>query len=169
MPLPCFYTPVQRFVPYLLDRLLDAAPDGAEQRMLTLDELERSVARDVEALLNTRCGLRTVDLQDFPNARRSVVAFGLEDFASRSLASTEDREHLCRAIARAIADHEPRLSNVDVKVHPGDAARRTLRFAIRAMLQVHPLQEPVAFNAELQPTTQHYAVAPTRLPQEGAR
>lgn len=153
---------MQRFAPYLLDRLLDVVPEAVEKRMLTLDELERSVASDVEALLNTRCGLPPSELNSFPNARRSVATFGLDDFASRSLASMEDRAFLCRAIERAIADHEPRLSDVDVQVRPGEAARRTLRFAIRAMLKVHPLQEPVAFNAELQPTTQHYAVAPAR-------
>lgn len=160
---------MQRFAPYLLDRLFAAAPDEAERPMLSLDELKLTVARDVEALLNTRRGLTADDVQGLANVRRSVAAFGLDDFASRSMASTDDQAFVCRSLERAIADHEPRLRNVRVELNPREAAKQSLKFSIRAMLQVHPLQAAVNFDAVLQTSTQQYAVAPARRPQaEGA-
>lgn len=154
----------QRFTPYLLDRLVDHAPDGPARPMLTLDELKRTVALDVEALLNTRRGLTAEEVQPYAQVRRSVAAFGLDDFASRSMSSTEDQAHVCRSIERAIADHEPRLRNVQVTLNPREAGGRALKFSIRAVLQVHPLAAPVNFDAVLQTATQHYAVAAARRP-----
>jgi type VI secretion system protein ImpF len=150
---------MQRFAPYLLDRLIDVSPNDAMRPMLSLEQLKDSVARDVEALLNTRRGLDADDAAGFPRVRRSVVGFGLDDFASRSMASTNDQAVVCRAIERAVLDHEPRLRNVRVELRRGDASRQSLKFAIRAMLHVHPMQAPVNFDAVLQTSTQQYAVA----------
>lgn len=165
--MPLFFSfppPMQRFSPYLLDRLFAAAPDEAERPMLTLDELKSTVARDVEALLNTRRGLTADDVQAYTQVRQSVAAFGLDDFASRSMASTDDQAFVCRSLERAIADHEPRLRSVRVELNPREASKQSLKFTIRAMLQVHPMQAPVNFDAVLQTGTQQYAVAPARRP-----
>jgi type VI secretion system protein ImpF len=163
---------MQRFAPYLLDRLIDAAPGiqgEAVKPMLSLEQLKASVARDVEALLNTRRGIAADALQPFPLARRSVLAFGLDDFASRSLASTEDQAAICRALERAIAHHEPRLQSLRVDLGRRDSTSQGLKFSIRAVLYVHPMQAPVNFDAVLQPSTQQYTVAAARhLPPEAA-
>lgn len=155
---------MQRFVPSLLDRLIDTAPRTPSEPLrpaLSLQQLEDSVARDVESLLNARRGSTRAALEAYPNARGSVAAFGLDDFASLSMASTVDRVTICRAIERAIGDHEPRLRNVRVDLDKRDAASQKLRFSIHALLVVHPLHEPVNFDAVLQTTTQNYAVQTT--------
>jgi type VI secretion system protein ImpF len=162
-PLSWMTIRVQRFAPYLFDRLLDAAPDSrneAAQPTLSIEQLKDTVARDVEALLNTRCAVSgNGRLDGLTHVRRSIVRFGLDDFSSRSLASTTDRDFICRAIERAIADHEPRLRNTRVTIDAHGGAGEGLRFAIHALLQVHPATEPVSFDAVLQTGTHHYRVA----------
>lgn len=152
---------MQRFVPSLLDRLIDAAPlSGSEptRPSLSLEQLKDAVARDLESLLNARHGSSRDALDRFANARRSIAAFGLDDFAAMSMASIDDRAAICRSIERAINNFEPRLRGVRVELDKRDTATQKLRFAIRAVLIAHPLQEPVNFDAVLQTTTQSYAV-----------
>ena len=152
---------MQRFVPSLLDRLIDAAPlSGSEptRPSLSLEQLKDAVARDLESLLNARHGSSRDAFDRFANARRSIAAFGLDDFAAMSMASIDDRAAICRSIERAINNFEPRLRSVRVELDKRDTATQKLRFAIRAVLIAHPLQEPVNFDAVLQTTTQSYAV-----------
>ena len=156
---------MQRFVPPLLDRLIDAAPLSRAEPLrpsLSIEQLKDAVARDVESLLNARRGSSRESLAGFHLARTSVAAFGLDDFVSMSMSSAVDREAICRSIERAITDHEPRLRNARVALDKRDADTRKLRFSIHAVLLAHPLQEPVNFDAVLQTTTQNYAVQSSR-------
>lgn len=156
---------MQRFVPPLLDRLIDLAPSMPAEPLsasMSLEQLKTTVARDVESLLNSRHGPETAHLAEHANARRSVLSFGLEDFSSMSMSSHGDREAVCRSIERAIANHERRLRDVRVSLTPDRSDTQKLRFAIQALLIVHPLQEPVSFDAVLQTTTQSYDVQNTR-------
>ena len=152
---------MQRFVPPLLDRLIDASPRSSAEPLrpsFSMDDLKDAVARDVESLLNARRGSTRESLAGYPNVRSSVAAFGLDDFASMSMASAVDRAAICRSIERAIADHEPRLQHARVEIEQRDASTQKMRFSIHAMLVAHPLLEPVNFDAVLQTTTQSYAV-----------
>lgn len=152
---------MQRFIPPLLDRLIDITPLSRSEPLrpaLSIEQLKDAVARDVESLLNARRGSSRESLDGYPNARSSVAAFGLEDFVSMSMSSAVDRAAICRSIERAITDHEPRLRNARVALERRDADTQKLRFTIHAMLVAHPLQEPVNFDAVLQTTTQNYAV-----------
>jgi type VI secretion system protein ImpF len=156
---------MQRFVPPLLDRLIDTASRARAEPLrpaFTLAQLKDTVARDVESLLNARRGATREALDGYPLAHASVVAFGLDDFVSMSMSSEVDRAAICRSIERAITDHEPRLRGVRVELDKRDAATLKLRFSIHAMLVAHPLHEPVNFDAVLQTTTQNYAVQPGR-------
>jgi type VI secretion system protein ImpF len=152
---------MQRFIPPLLDRLIDITPLSRSEPLrpaLSIEQLKDAVARDVESLLNARRGSSRESLDSHANARSSVVAFGLDDFVSMSMSSAVDRAAICRSIERAITDHEPRLRNARVALERRDADTQKLRFTIHAMLVAHPLQEPVNFDAVLQTTTQNYAV-----------
>jgi type VI secretion system protein ImpF len=163
---------MQRFAPYLLDRLMDAAPDaGAEavRPALTIEQLKDTVARDVEALLNTRCAAAKDPIESYRHASRSIIRFGLDDFSSRSLASVADRDFICRAIERAIEDHEPRLRSVRVGLDDRGAPGTGLRFNIHALLQIYPAAEPVSFDAVLQTGTQQYRVASSSVAAQSAR
>jgi type VI secretion system protein ImpF len=151
------------YVPGLLDRLMDrpargASGAGAGVVRVSIEDLKESVARDLEALLNTRCAAQDAQFKDLPECRRSLATYGLQDFAGRSLLSFDDRAFVCRCLEDAIARHEPRLRNVRATLELRSGSTNALHFAITAMLVVHAAQEPVNFDAVLQPSSQHYTI-----------
>jgi type VI secretion system protein ImpF len=153
---------MQTYAPSLLDKLFASEARATARGMaprMTAEQIKESVARDIETLLNARPGLNADDVARFPNAARSLLTFGLIDIASMSLASDNDRRHITDAIRRTLADHEPRLSQVEVSVHEAAMVGAGLRFSIRAKLCLNPATEPVAFDAVLHPGSQRYAVS----------
>lgn len=129
---------------------------------LSMEELKDSVARDLEALLNTRKVIDEEKFSRYPECNRSIVTYGLNDFAGLSLASTDDRAYICRSLEQTIARHEPRLRNVKATLEVQDGSINRLNFAISALLVVHPAHEPVSFDAVLQPSSQHYSISRAR-------
>ncbi|MDQ7958776.1 MAG: type VI secretion system baseplate subunit TssE [Pseudomonadota bacterium] len=151
------------FEPGLLDKLFDddvRGPTTSVLRLHTLDEMKNAVARDLEALLNTRMVFTDQALAAFPECSRSVATYGLNDFSGLSLASHYDRQFICSALESAIARHEPRLCNVSVALEVDrQPSTQVLFFGITALLRLPNLREPVNFDAMLQPTTLQYAVS----------
>ncbi len=150
------------FEPTLFDRLFDDAPGSPQETVvqrLTLEELKDSVASDLEALLNSRCAAETDEIEKFPQASRSIVRFGLPDFCGMTLASPADRNSVCRSLERAIAQHEPRLRDVRVRLEVDERKSNQLKFSIAALLVVNPAREVVSFDALLQPSTLQYSVS----------
>lgn len=150
------------FAPGLLDRLLGegalAAASGVVARM-SMEQLKDSVARDLEALLNTRLGLAPEILDGYPECRKSIVSYGLIDFAGFCLSSTDDRAAICASLKAAIEQHEPRLREVNASLEMEQGSVNRLNFVINATLQVDALEEPVNFNAVLQPSSLHYSIS----------
>src|SRR5215213_1621176 len=120
-----------RITTSILDRLLVETPTARFGD--DLSALKRSVMRDLNWLLNTR----QVDLNWLFNldnkmnqadlrraleeamrrleaVNRSLLTYGLPDFAHYSLNSSGDREGVRRALEEAISRFEPRLDNVRV-------------------------------------------------------
>lgn len=154
---------IKGFEPSLFDKLFDDLPVGAARWRLSLEQLKDSVARDLEALLNTRVIIAEEHDKSFPLAVRSVAGFGLSDFAGLSLANVYDRRRICASIESAIAAHEPRLREVRVDLELHRKTVNALYFSINAVLYVKPTQEPVSFDALLQPTSLQYSVTRHRL------
>lgn len=153
---------MQRFTPSLFERLFDDhALTGVDHllRGLSVEQMKASVANDLEALLNSRLGLLEEMTEDFPCARRSILTFGLRDFAGLSFESVTDRLRICDSITATIERHEPRLRNVTVVLYVEDQRQPLLNFSVNAMLVLAPAFEPVSFDALLQPMTHKYAVA----------
>jgi type VI secretion system protein ImpF len=154
---------MQRFTPSLFERLFDdhASSPGTDHllRGLSIEQMKASVARDLEALLNSRLGVRAEMTAGFPHARSSILTFGLRDFAGMSFESPLDQRTICEAISQTIERHEPRLRNVSVELINPDRHLQLLNFAVKAMLVLDPAYEPVSFDAYLQPMTQKYDVA----------
>jgi type VI secretion system protein ImpF len=146
------------FEPSLFDKLFDDLPVKAVRRRHSLDQLKDSVARDLEALLNTRMIFDESLVETYPLSHASVAAFGLSDFASLTLASIHDRQRICASIEHAIAAHESRLHDVRVTLEWRRKTINALNFSINAVLVVNPAHEPVAFDALLQPTNLQYSV-----------
>ncbi|WP_292933641.1 type VI secretion system baseplate subunit TssE [Noviherbaspirillum sp.] len=152
-----------KYPPTLLDRLTDNAPREAGERnpirLIGDEELKESVARDLEALLNCRCAYGEDVFLHFPETLKSIGSYGMGDFVGRSLANPADRNHICRSLERTIATHERRLKQVRVLLELESGVVNRLRFAIHALLVVHPATEPVFFDALLQPSTLQYSVS----------
>ena len=144
-------------LPGLFDRLMGAGTAAAGTRP-GLEQLRECVARDLEALLNTRAGCPPHGFDDFPEARASILNYGLLDFAAFSLSSSEDRAAICASLKDAIERHEPRLRQVSATLHQDGVVNR-LSFVIQATLQLEGSQEAVNFNAVLQPSSLHYSIS----------
>lgn len=150
------------YAPSLLDKLLgettDTAPRGVAPRW-TADQVKASVARDIELLLNAHAAFDPRELRGTPNVARSLLTLGMPDIASMSIDSDRDRQRITEAIRTALADHDKRLSDIDVQVRPAAGKGGGIAFSIRARLQLQPGVEPVSFDAVLHPGSQRYAVA----------
>lgn len=153
------------YTPGLLDRLM--VEPGAAGAALGVEQLKDSVARDLEALLNTRIALDVAQLDGYPQARASILHYGLIDFAGFCLTSSIDRAAVCASIEDAIATHEPRLREVRAVLEPQAGDVNRLQFAIHARLAVEGLREPVNFNAVLQPSSLHYDIKRAARPARG--
>ncbi|QOY94563.1 type VI secretion system baseplate subunit TssE [Massilia sp. UMI-21] len=163
------------YTPGLFDRLLgvpnrgpgSASPRHAAQR-LTIEELKDTVARDLEALLNTRSTVQEEALEAYPECSRSMVTYGLGDFADRCLSSPTDRAAICTSIETTIACHEPRLRKVRASLDlQGDSVNR-LNFSITAVLVASMSEEPVNFDAVLTPSTLQYCISKAGKPARAA-
>jgi type VI secretion system protein ImpF len=152
----------EHIVPSILDRLMDDAPEVSREslpnRFQNLSQLKKAVARDLEALLNTRQEILEEVPPEFIEVSRSLVTYGLPDFSSFSVLSMNDRNRIRRALEQAIATFEPRFERVRVNLELPREQDRTLRFRIEALLRVEPAPEPVTFDAVLRLNTQEYVV-----------
>jgi type VI secretion system protein ImpF len=141
----------------LLDRLLDDAPDAAQDAPLAPAEamaaLRRAVRRDLEALLNARRRWRS-----WPAAlgelTLSPLGYGIPDFSSGGIVEPRARERLRAEIEDAIRRFEPRFARVQVSLLDNtDQLEATLRLRVEALLHADPAPEPITFDTMIDPTT----------------
>ena len=140
-------------LPSVLDRLFDDEPgvdrESLSARFFSLRDLTQAVARDLEALLNTRQEALKELPPEFVEVSHSLHMYGLPDFTALSLTNPQDRQRIRRAIERAIAVFEPRLDRVRVTVETPQQYDQALRFRVEALLRMEPAPIPVAFDAAL--------------------
>ncbi|MCI1016204.1 type VI secretion system baseplate subunit TssE [Herbaspirillum sp. C7C2] len=153
------------FAPSLFDKLMN---DGSRSTIspvvirFSMEELKDAVARDLEAMLNTRSVISEELLDSYPECSQSILAYGLGDFAGLSLASMDDRMAICQALQQSISRHEPRLQNVLANLEIQEGSINRLNFAISALLVVNAAREAVNFDAVLQPSTLQYSISKAR-------
>lgn len=139
-------SPRERLQPSLLDRLEDDAPqqkrESRDNRVLTIARLRECVLRDLRALMNTDNMGTTVDLEQYPQVKSSVLNYGIPTLAGLSL-SESDLVSLERQVLQAILDFEPRLVRetvrVTAQVSHTSMNQRALRFDIEGSLWAQPL------------------------------
>ncbi|OTG77726.1 type VI secretion protein [Acinetobacter terrae] len=141
----------------LFDRLLPETEQNYQG--ISLQQLRESVASDLEDLLNSRMAKLDDLIDDFPLAKQSILQFGIIDFVGLSTANPTDRDKICQSIEQSIAAHEPRLRQVKVEMLLDGHNMGALGLSIQAYLNIHPLFEPVIFDALLKPTTQQYVIS----------
>lgn len=137
----------------LFDRLIDLDPSSGvepvQTRAAAVRALKEALRRDLEWLLNTR---RTPleSPKAYTELTRSVFYYGLADLSSVSLHTFQDELQLLGMIEKAIANFEPRLSQVKVTPRePLDRRERMLHFQIDALLMVDPAPESISFDTVL--------------------
>jgi type VI secretion system protein ImpF len=145
----------QRYAPGLFDRLMDELPRA---RDWSLEQLKDAVARDLEALFNSRAALADAVLEPYPEVRSSILNYGLIDFAGMCLTSDVDKQQICAAVRLAIDRHEPRLYAVSAALRASEALVNRVDIVISARLRADPAAELVRFDAVLKPSTQQYAI-----------
>lgn len=162
---------MEGFTPGFFDRLLGTSIRGvgyAAVMRMSLEDFKDSVARDLEALLNTRSVIAEDVLKNYPECSESIVTYGLVDFADRSLSSPSDRAYICMCLEKTIARHEPRLRNVKAMLEVREDAVNRLKFSITALLVASTSEEPVNFDALLQPSTLQYSISKAGRASHGA-
>jgi type VI secretion system protein ImpF len=146
----------------LFDKLLSDTVGTAQVVRLNVEQVKDSVAFDLEALLNTRAIISEDLLRAYPECNRSIVSYGLSDFAGLSLVSLDDRAAVCRSLERTISRHEPRLRNVRATLELSSKSINRLNFSITASLMIQESKEPVLFDAVLTPSSLQYAISSAR-------
>lgn len=154
--------PDQPILASVLDRLLDEDPDAPADpplsRGMHLARLRESLRRDIEALLNAHqyCLGVPRDLTELP---ASLLDYGLPHYLGMSAASDAAREAFRAEVESILKRFEPRFKKVEVKLlENAEAAERTLRFRIDALVHADPAPEPVSYNSRLDPTQQRFTV-----------
>lgn len=160
-----------RLQPSLLDRLIDRAPgerkEGNADRLLSRAQMRAAVLRDLSWLFNAIRAepSATSDRQaapslwrGVPEARRSVLNYGMPAFAGATL-TTMDARAIERGVAETIRVFEPRLapSSLEVKVQfsKGDSHHNTLEIVIRAELWSQPVALGLLLAVDMDIETGH--------------
>jgi len=99
----------------ILDRLVDKEPNQIEEakplRTQTCRQLEQSLRRDLEWLLNTRVSAKSINWDD-----RTVIDYGVPDFGNLFTHNPEDGQRIADILEKTIKAYEPRLEHLKVKL-----------------------------------------------------
>lgn len=114
--------------------------------------LQRTVATDLEALMNTINLAASLDLGENDEVRRSILNYGFPDVVHRSIDEI-GVDDISAEIEYALKIYEPRLVPGSIyvrRVRSFDEVDLTVRFLVRADLNCDPLNLPVEFVADLE-------------------
>jgi type VI secretion system protein ImpF len=141
----------------LFERLVDTELNSKEEsppfRVLTRQELRKSVSRELGQLLNSRC---PVPLQLIGEEERTVINYGVPDFSSLSPESSDDRKLIASIIGQTIAAFETRLRNVRVTAEYFEDDERRLQITVEADLVTDAIIEVRSypeFGTAVEPVT----------------
>lgn len=119
---------------------------------------KNAIARALEDLLNTRQALSDTLLSRHPGLESSILSYGLQDFSALCIASEQDRQQICAAVRLTIQRHEPRLTDLQVRLHPEASSINRLGFILHARLSDTVDPALVRFGGVLEPAAQRYTV-----------
>lgn len=154
--------PDQPLMSSVFDRLIDERPDLSTEpprhQHQVLEDLCRSVRRDLENLLNTRWRAEGWP-PELTELKQSLVGYGIPDISGEDLGSPARRQRFLRQVEEMIRLFEPRFQRVKVlEVENADAIDRTLRFRVDAVLHAFPVPHPIAFDSSLEPASRTFRV-----------
>jgi type VI secretion system protein ImpF len=118
--------------------------------------LKRDLAEDLNHLVDTIDLDSSVDLHDKPYTKRSILNYGLYDL-NHVLLTSETAGEVLDNLKRALLEHEPRLRpeslTIERTAKDKDHVQQRIRFNVHAELICKPLDIPIEFVAELDPTS----------------
>ena len=98
--------------PSILDRLIDDQPhisvETERRRHQLVDELRKSVRRDLENLFNTRYRVAEWDSR-YEELERSLVNYGLPDLATVNIVDQDTKRQFTAFLEETIKGFEPRF------------------------------------------------------------
>jgi type VI secretion system protein ImpF len=121
---------VERLQPCLLDRLTDDDPknslESRAQRVISLQRYRQGVLRDLGWLFNASAhlpheGQHTFSIEDYPQALRSVINFGVRHLFGITAPNMRELE---RQLTDALYTFEPRIVRNSLKVRSRDGRER---------------------------------------------
>jgi type VI secretion system protein ImpF len=121
------------------------------RQVITESMLRREVSRDLDALLNTVALEATVDMDNAPYVRKSILNYGLPDLSIRTI-DENGVDEIPDEIRAAIVNFEPRLAAGSLRIERDrsvDPVELKIRFLVRAELVCHPVHVPVEFVADI--------------------
>lgn len=139
----------------ILERLIDRSRDrdaaGSRGGAGSPVALTEEIRLDVENLLNTRCAFSEEWAGEHPDVAGTLVCYGMPESGHVSLTSQKDLDELRKRIERVVEIHEPRISNVQVKVieRPKDLSMDVV-LEIVGTIRVSNHNERVTWNSTLQ-------------------
>jgi len=152
-------TQKERLQPSLLDRLTDDEPhsqqESREKRVLSMYKLRQSVLRDISWLLNTDSFESVVDLTDYPEVAKSVLNYGIQDLAGKTVAGISLSE-IEKELKQAINTFEPRIlpNTLIIQVLSSEEMnQQAMSFDIEAHLWAQPLPLHLYLRTEINKIT----------------
>jgi len=121
------------------------------RQIITESMLRREVSRDLDALLNTVALDATVDMENAPHVRKSILNFGLADIALHTI-DENGVEEIPDEIRTAIVNYEPRIAADTLRIERDkqvDPVELKIRFVICGELVCHPVHVSVEFVADI--------------------
>lgn len=155
-----------RLQPALLDRLTDDNPESrvetAEARVINRNRLRDMVLRDLAWLFNATAPGEGFDWEPVPEARRSVLNFGLPALSGLSTSGL-DLAQLQSQVRRAIVEHEPRIlaDSLVVEVVTNNAQldhHNLVGFRISGQLWAQPVPLELLLHTDIDLETGRVAV-----------
>ena len=140
----------------ILDRLMEVE-DWPATRSQSTRFFRDALKRDLEWLLNTRQPPMP-ELAGYPEARASVINYGLPDISSLGFSNAADHRALRIAIEGCLRNYEPRLMDIRVTLEASDTVDRRLRFHIEGNMKLDPAPEEISFDTVLELTSGEYKV-----------
>lgn len=137
---------VERILPALLDRLSDDEPghrgDARGSGAFNKSQFLRCVLRDLGWLLNASNAESDIDFASCPQARQSVINFGLPALSGKKISDMDWSAHE-KDLRKAILSFEPRLLPEDLEVRAmtdqlGSENHNRVFFEIRGQLWCEP-------------------------------
>jgi len=146
----------ERLQPSLLDRLTDRHPEKSKestvQQSMSQKEFKEAVIRDLGWLLNSVSLDVCMDLDSYPEVKRSVLNFGIPDISGQTSSSIDVRT-IENSVKQAIRGFEPRIIRHSLKVNvhsdPSEMSHNSLVFEIEGAVFGQPSPFQIVLRSEL--------------------